>query len=125
MVCLDSKAILPSHEQSAEEQLYRDTRILVLESLREHKVQKKKFPSESQDSALLCESIKLISAGIFCTRSQVKVAYGKKIVIRETICLLGWSQFIPVVSHVFIFSVLFHFKKCPNLRVMHYFVTCL
>lgn len=60
------------------------------------------------------ESIKLISAGIFCTQeSQLKVAYGKKIVIRET---PRWSQFISVVSHVFIFSVLFHFLKVSQFE---------
>lgn len=45
----------------------------------------------------------------------MKVAYGKKIIIRETMCILGWSQFIPVLSQLFISRVVFHFKKCPNL----------
>lgn len=88
---------------------------MILESLREHKVQKQKFYLESQGSYFLGKPIRLIPAEIFCMRSRLKIVHGEKVVIQETLCLLGQSQFVQVVF-VIHFQCLISFFMGPNLN---------
>lgn len=47
-------------------------------------------------------------------RPQLKLAHGKKVIIQETICLLGQFQFTLVVYQLFIFNAIFHFSQGSN-----------